>query len=130
MGKLATETKEIASDFKIPGPEGIKIEKFIMDPVVQMIELSYPESETYYMYFLEGVDQLGRKFEFDVRESDNEKAKLYFSPITSEISADELLKEVEEINFKLIRQELPEEGGKIDTPMENIGETFTIHIKK
>ncbi len=130
MGKLESETKEIASDFLIPGTEGIKIETFIINPVVQMIELKYPESETSYMYFLEGVDQLGRKFEFDVRESDKEKAKLYFSPITSEISADELLKEVEEINFTLVRQELPKEGGKIDTPIENIGESFTIHIKK
>ncbi|MDD7363594.1 MAG: DUF4179 domain-containing protein [Peptoniphilus sp.] len=129
MAKMEAPKRVVAKDVQIDETRGIAVDRFTLSPLAQKMVLTYPESESDYMYRLEGTDSKGRVVNFEVINSDQHAAHLYFSPETSDITADELLHDVDRLDCQLYRQALPDKSGKVDTKEDKVGEEFEIDIK-
>ncbi len=129
MDDMKMEKRVVAEDMKIKGTDFLKLKSFTMSPAAQKITLTYPSFNEDYIFSIKAKTEDRKIIEFDTRNSDKQKSELYFSPFTSDLTADELLNYKGELNCQLYRQILPKESGKIDTPIEKYGEEFTISIK-
>lgn len=126
--QIYKETKTIVENYPIPGTDKIKIKSFTMNPVSQKILLSYPDLKNSSPISLEGFDKQGRKVVFEVNYSNKKEATLFFSPISSEVTADQLSEEVESITFTLYGSQFPEESGRSNSS-EPWSQEFTISLK-
>lgn len=129
MDAMKMEKRVIAEDMEIKGTDFMKLKSFTMSPAAQKITLTYPSFNEYYLFYIESKTYDGKKVNFDVRDANQNISNLYFSPLESDITADELLNYKGELKCQLSRQLMPKESGKIDTPIEKYGEEFTINIK-
>lgn len=126
--KLLPETKTILTNFMIPKTD-IMIESFKLSALAQKIVLIYHETEQGGIYSLVGTDDKGKKVVFETRDGDKTRASLHFEPLSSEITATELLEKTKSLTLRLERQAIPEESGKFDTPIEVVSEPFEVKLQ-
>nr|DAN97679.1 MAG TPA: hypothetical protein [Caudoviricetes sp.] len=126
--KLLPETKTILTNFMIPKTD-VMIESFKLNALAQKIVLSYHEAGKRYIYSLVGADDQGKKVVFETRDGDKTRASLHFEPLSSEITATELLEKTKSLTLRLERQAIPEESGKFDTPIEVVSEPFEVKLQ-
>lgn len=126
--KLLPETKTVLTNFMIPKTD-IMVESFRLNALAQKIVLSYHETEQGGIYSLVGTDDKGKKVVFETRDGDKTRVSLHFEPLSSEITATELLENTKSLTLRLERQAIPEKSGKFDTPIEKIGEPFEVKLQ-
>ena len=127
--KIKLPKKLVLQNFNIPNTNSIIIDKFIISPVAQKITLKFPKPESNYIYSIKATDSQNKLIYFETLDSDKNGANLYFSPVISEISANEMLNKTKKIKCQLYRRKFPEESGKINTTEEKIGDEFIINIR-
>ena len=119
----------IAKDFTIPNTNNIVIESFTTSPASQKIVLTYPDSEDGYIYSIKARDSKDRFVYFETREAEKNKSNLYFSPIISKVTADELLNEIKSLKCQLYRVTVNSYDKKMPIGEQAIGDEFTLTLK-
>lgn len=130
MSQMQMNKKLIAKDFTIPNTNNIVIESFTTSPASQKIVLSYPDSEDGYIYSIKARDSKDRFVYFETREAEKNKSNLYFSPVTSKVTADEILNEIKTLKCQLYRVTVHSYDGK-EMPIgeQKVGDEFTLTLK-
>lgn len=130
MSQMQMNKNLIAKDFTIPNTNNIVIESFTTSPVSQKIVLTYPDSEDGYIYSIKARDSKDRFVYFETREAEKNKSNLYFSPVISEVTADEILNEIKTLKCQLYRVTVHSYDNK-EMPVgeEAIGDEFTLTLK-
>lgn len=130
MSQMQMNKKLIAKDFTIPNTNNIVIESFTTSPASQKILLTYPDIEDGYLYSIKARDSKDRFVYFETGEAEKNKSNLYFSPVTSKVTADELLNEIKTLKCQLYRVTVNSYDGKeIPTREQAIGNEFTLTLK-
>lgn len=130
MSQMKMNKNLIAKDFTIPDTNNIVIESFTTSPASQKILLTYPDSEDGYLYSIKARDSKNRFVYFETCEAEKNKSNLYFSPVTSKVTADELLNEIKTLKCQLYRVTVHSYDGKeIPTGEQAIGDEFTLTLK-
>ena len=130
MSQMQMNKNLIAKDFTIPNTNNIVIESFTTSPASQKIVLTYPDSEDGYIYSIKARDSKDRFVYFETREAEKNKSNLYFSPVTSKVTADEILNEIKTLKCQLYRVTVHSYDGK-EMPIgeQKIGDEFTLTLK-
>lgn len=130
MSQMQMNKNLIAKDFTIPNTNNIVIESFTTSPASQKIVLSYPDSEDGYIYSIKSRDSKDRFVYFETREAEKNKSNLYFSPVTSKVTADEILNEIKTLKCQLYRVTVHSYDGK-EMPIgeQKVGDEFTLTLK-
>ena len=128
MAKMKMEKRIIAKDFAVPDSNGIMIKEFAMSPASQKMILTYPSSAKNTIFSVKAKDSKGRLVYFETIEASKNTSTLYFSPVTSEVTADELLNDISTLKCQLYKEELPNNGGKELNEEEAIGDEFTFNL--
>lgn len=130
MSQMKMNKNLIAKDFTIPDTNNIVIESFTTSPASQKIVLTYPDAEDGYLYSIKARDSKDRFVYFETSEAEKNKSNLYFSPVTSKVTADELLNEMKTLKCQLYRVTVNSYDGK-EMPIEeqSIGDEFTLTLK-
>ena len=130
MSQMQMNKKLIAKDFTIPNTNNIVIESFTTSPASQKILLTYPDSEDGYLYSIKARDSKNRFVYFETREAEKNKSNLYFSPVISKVTADELLSGVGTLKCQLYRVTVHSYDNK-EMPIgeQAIGDEFTLTLK-
>ena len=130
MSQMQMNKKLIAKDFTIPNTNNIVIESFTTSPASQKILLTYPDSEDGYLYSIKARDSKNRFVYFETREAEKNKSNLYFSPVISKVTADELLNGIETLKCQLYRVTVHSYDNK-EMPIgeQAIGDEFTLTLK-
>ena len=128
MAKMKMEKRSIAKDFAVPNTNGIMIKEFTMSPASQKMILTHPQSEKDTVFSVKARDPKGRLVYFETLEADADTSILYFSPVISEVTADELLNDTSTLKCQLYKEELPNHGGKESNEEEAIGDEFTFNL--
>lgn len=130
MSQMKMNKNLIAKDFTIPDTNNIVIESFTTSPASQKIVISYPDSEDGFIYTIKARDSKDRFVYFETREAEKNKSNLYFSPVTSKVTADELLNEIKKLKCQLYRVTVHSYGDK-EMPIgeQAIGDEFTLTLK-
>lgn len=130
MSQMQMNKNLIAKDFTIPNTNNIVIESFTTSPASQKIVLSYPDSEDGYIYSIKARDSKDRFVYFETHEAEKNKSNLYFSPVISKVTADELLNEIKTLKCQLYRVTVHSYDGKeMHIGEEAIGDEFTLTLK-
>ncbi len=130
MSQMKMNKNLIAKDFTIPDTNNIVIESFTTSPASQKILLNYPDTEDGYLYSIKARDSKDRFVYFETGEAEKNKSNLYFSPVTSKVTADEFLNEIKTLKCQLYRVTVNSYDGK-EMPIEEqaIGDEFTLTLK-
>ena len=130
MSQMQMNKKLIAKDFTIPDTNNIVIESFTTSPASQKIVLSYPDTEDGYIYSIKARDSKDRFVYFETCEAEKNKSNLYFSPVTSKVTADELLNEIKTLKCQLYRVTIRSYDNK-EMPIgeQKVGDEFTLTLK-
>ena len=128
MAKMKMEKRIIAKDFAVPDSNGIMIKEFAMSPASQKMILTYPPLAKDTVFSVKARDSKGRLVYFETIEASKNTSTLYFSPVTSEVTADELLNDISTLKCQLYKEELPNNGGKESNEEEAIGDEFTFEL--
>ena len=130
MSQMQMNKKLIAKDFTIPDTNNIVIESFTTSPASQKIVLSYPDTEDGYIYSIKARDPKDRFVYFETCEAEKNKSNLYFSPVTSKVTADELLNEIKTLKCQLYRVTIRSYDNK-EMPIgeQKVGDEFTLTLK-
>lgn len=130
MSQMQMNKNLIAKDFTIPNTNNIVIESFTTSPASQKILLTYPDIEDGYLYSIKARDSKDRFVYFETCEAEKNKSNLYFSPVTSKVTADELLNEIKTLKCQLYRVTVRSYDGK-EMPIgeQKIGDEFTLTLK-
>ena len=130
MSQMQMNKKLIARDFTIPNTNNIVIESFTTSPASQKILLTYPDIEDGYLYSIKARDSKDRFVYFETGEAEKNKSNLYFSPVTSKVTADELLNEIKTLKCQLYRVTVHSyDNREIPTGEQAIGDEFTLTLK-
>lgn len=129
MSQMQMNKNLIAKDFTIPNTNNIVIESFTTSPASQKIVLSYPDSEDGYIYTIKAKDSKDRFVYFETREAEKNKSNLYFSPVTSKVTADELLNEIKTLKCQLYRVTVRSYDKEMPIGEQAIGDEFTLTLK-
>lgn len=130
MSQMKMNKNLIAKDFTIPDTNNIVIESFTTSPASQKIVLSYPDSEDGYIYSIKARDSKDRFVYFETHEAEKNKSNLYFSPVTSKVTTDELLNEIKTLKCQLYRVTVNSYGNKeMPTGEQKVGDEFTLTLK-
>ncbi|MDU1642923.1 DUF4179 domain-containing protein [Peptoniphilus harei] len=130
MSQMQMNKKLIAKDFTIPNTNNIVIESFTTSPASQKILLTYPDIEDGYLYSIKARDSKDRFVYFETGEAEKNKSNLYFSPVTSKVTADELLNEIKTLKCQLYRVTVHSyDNREIPTGEQAIGDEFTLTLK-
>ena len=130
MSQMKMNKNLIAKDFTIPDTNNIVIESFTTSPASQKIVISYPDTENGYIYSIKARDSKNRFVYFETREAEKNKSNLYFSPVTSKVTADELLNEIKTLKCQLYRVTVHSYDDKeIPIGEQAIGDEFTLTLK-
>lgn len=130
MSQMQMNKKLIAKDFTIPNTNNIVIESFTTSPASQKILLTYPDTEDGYLYSIKARDSKDRFVYFETGEAEKNKSNLYFSPVTSKVTADELLNEIKTLKCQLYRVTVHSyDNREIPTGEQAIGDEFTLTLK-
>ena len=130
MSQMKMNKNLIAKDFTIPDTNNIVIESFTTSSASQKIVISYPDTEDGYIYLIKARDSKDRFVYFETREAEKNKSNLYFSPVTSKVTADELLNEIKTLKCQLYRVTVHSYDDK-EMPIgeQAIGDEFTLTLK-
>ena len=128
MAKMKMEKRIIAKDFAVPDSNGIMIKEFAMSPASQKMILTYPPSAKDTIFSVKARDSKGRLVYFETIEADKNTSTLYFSPVTSEVTADELLNDITSLKCQLYKAELSNRSGKESDGERAIGDEFTFEL--
>lgn len=130
MSQMQMNKNLIAKDFTIPNTNNIVIESFTTSPASQKIVLTYPDAEDGYLYSIKARDSKDRFVYFETGEAEKNKSNLYFSPVTSKVTADELLNEIKTLKCQLYRVTVHSyDNREIPTGEQAIGDEFTLTLK-
>ena len=130
MSQMHMNKNLIAKDFTIPNTNNIVIESFTTSPASQKILLTYPDIEDGYLYSIKARDSKDRFVYFETGEAEKNKSNLYFSPVTSKVTADELLNEIKTLKCQLYRVTVHSyDNREIPTGEQAIGDEFTLTLK-
>lgn len=129
MSQMQMNKNLIAKDFTIPNTNNIVIESFTTSPASQKIVLSYPDSEDGYIYSIKARDSKDRFVYFETREAEKNKSNLYFSPVTSKVTAVELLNEIKTLKCQLYRVTVHSYDKEMPIGEQVIGNEFTLTLK-
>ena len=130
MSQMKMNKNLISKDFTIPDTNNIVIESFTTSPASQKIILRYPDSENGYIYSIKARDSKDRFVYFETREAEKNKSTLYFSPVTSKVTANELLNEIKTLKCQLYRVTVRSYDNK-EMPIgeQAIDDEFTLALK-
>ena len=130
MSQMQMKKTILAKNFTIPNTNNIVIESFTTSPASQKIVLSYPDSEDGYIYTIKARDSKDRFVYFETCEAEKNKSNLYFSPVTSKVTADELLNETKTLKCQLYRVTIRSYDNK-EMPIgeQKVGDEFTLTLK-
>ena len=130
MSQMKMNKNLIAKDFTIPDTNNIVIESFTTSPASQKITLTYPDTEDGYIYSIKARDSKDRFVYFETREAEKNKSNLYFSPVTSKVTADELLNEIKTLKCQLYRVTVHSyDHREMPIGEQAIGDEFTLTLK-
>lgn len=129
MSQMQMNKKLIAKDFTIPNTNNIVIESFTTSPASQKILLSYPDSEDGHIYSIKARDSKDRFVYFETGEAEKNKSNLYFSPVTSKVTADEILNEIKTLKCQLYRVTVNSYDKEMPIGEQAIGDEFTLTLK-
>ncbi len=130
MSQMKMNKNLIAKDFTIPDTNNIVIESFTTSPASQKIILTYPDTEDGYIYSIKARDSKDRFVYFETREAEKNKSNLYFSPVTSKVTADELLNEIKTLKCQLYRVTVHSyDHREMPIGEQAIGDEFTLTLK-
>ncbi len=128
MAKMKMEKRIIAKDFAVPNSNGIMIKEFTMSPASQKMTLTYPPSAKDTIFSVKARDPKGRLAYFETIEADENTSTLYFSPVISEVTADELLNDITSLKCQLYKAELSNRSRKESDGERAIGDEFTFEL--
>lgn len=129
MSQMKMKKNLIAKDFTIPDTNNIVIESLATSPASQKILLTYPDSEDGYLYSIKARDSKNRFVYFETREAEKNKSTLYFSPVISKVTADELLNEIKTLKCQLYRVTVNSYDKEMPIGEQAIGDEFTLTLK-
>mgnify|MGYP007015053879 FL=1 len=129
MGKMKIEKRIIAKDFAVPNGNGMMIKEFAMSPASQKMILTYPPSAKDTIFSVKARDSKGRLVYFEAIEASKNTSTLYFSPVISEVTADELLNDITSLKCQLYRSEIADHSGKESHGEQAMGSEFTLDLK-
>ncbi len=129
MSQMQMKKTKLAKDFTIPNTNNIVIKSITTSPASQKIVLTYPDSEDRYIYTIKAKDSKDRFVYFETREAENNKSNLYFSPVTSKVTADELLNEIKTLKCQLYRVTVHSYDKEMPIGEQAIGDEFTLTLK-
>ena len=129
MSQMKMNKNLIAKDFTIPDTNNIVIESFTTSPASQKIVISYPDTEDGYIYSIKARDSKNRFVYFETREAEKNKSTLYFSPVISKVTADELLNEIKTLKCQLYRVTVNSYDKEMPIGEQAIGDEFTLTLK-
>ena len=129
MSQMKMNKNLIAKDFTIPDTNNIVIESFTTSPASQKIVISYPDTEYGYIYLIKARDSKDRFVYFETREAEKNKSTLYFSPVISKVTADELLNEIKTLKCQLYRVTVNSYDKEMPIGEQAIGDEFTLTLK-
>ena len=129
MSQMQMNKKLIAKNFTIPDTNNIVIESFTTSPASQKIVLTYPDTEDGYIYSIKARDSKNRFVYFETGEAEKNKSNLYFSPVTSKVTADELLNEIKTLKCQLYRVTVNSYDKEMPIGEQAIGDEFTLTLK-
>ena len=128
MAKMKMDKRVIARNFSLPSTKGFAIKEFTMSPASQKMILTYPPLAKDTIFSVKARDSKGRLVYFETIEADAGTSILYFSPVMSEVTADELLNDISTLKCQLYKEELPNHGRKESNEEEAIGDEFTFEL--
>ncbi|MDU7151090.1 MAG: DUF4179 domain-containing protein [Peptoniphilus grossensis] len=129
MSQMKMNKNIISKDFTIPDTNNIVIESLTTSPASQKIVLTYPDSEDGFIYTIKARDSKDRFVYFETREAEKNKSNLYFSPVTSKVTADELLNEIKTLKCQLYRVTVRSYDKEMPIGEQAIGDEFTLTLK-
>lgn len=129
MSQMKMKKNLIAKDFTIPDTNNIVIERLATSPASQKIVLTYPDSEDGYLYSIKARDSKDKFVYFETREAEKNKSTLYFSPVISKVTADELLNEIKTLKCQLYRVTVNSYDKEMPIGEQAIGDEFTLTLK-
>ena len=129
MSQMKMNKNIISKDFTIPDTNNIVIESLTTSPASQKIVLTYPDSEDGFIYTIKARDSKDRFVYFETREAKKNKSNLYFSPVTSKVTADELLNEIKTLKCQLYRVTVNSYDKEMPIGEQAIGDEFTLTLK-
>ena len=129
MSQMKMKKNLIAKDFTIPDTNNIVIESLATSPASQKIVLTYPDSEDGYLYSIKARDSKDKFVYFETREAEKNKSNLYFSPVISKVTADELLNEIKTLKCQLYRVTVNSYDKEMPIGEQKIGDEFTLTLK-
>ena len=92
--------------------------------------MTYPDSEDGFIYSIKAIDSKNRFVYFETHEAEKNKSNLYFSPVISKVTADELLNEIKTLKCQLYRVTVNSyDNREIPTGEQAIGDEFTLTLK-
>lgn len=129
MSQMKMNKNIISKDFTIPDTNNIVIESLTTSPASQKIVLTYPDSEDGFIYTIKARDSKDRFVYFETREAEKNKSNLYFSPVISKVTADELLNEIKTLKCQLYRVTVHSYDKEMPIGEQKIGDEFTLTLK-
>ena len=129
MSQMKMKKNLIAYNFTIPATNEIVIESFALSPASQKIILTYPDTENGYLYSIKARDSKDRFVCFETREGEENTSTLYFSPVISKVTADELLNEIKTLKCQLYRVTVNSYDKEMPIGEQAIGDEFTLTLK-
>ncbi|WP_010244227.1 hypothetical protein [Peptoniphilus rhinitidis] len=130
MSQMKMKKNLIVRDFTIPDTNKILIESFTISPASQKILLTYPDTENGYLYSIKARDSKDRFVYFETCEAEKNTSTLYFSPVTSKVTADELLNEIKTLKCQLYRVTVHSYDNKeMSIGEQAIGDEFTLKLR-
>ncbi|WP_019138587.1 hypothetical protein [Peptoniphilus timonensis] len=129
MSQMKMNKNLIAKDFTIPDTNNIVIESIATSPASQKILLTYPDTEDGYLYSIKARDSKDRFVYFETREAEKNKSNLYFSPVISKVTADELLNEIKTLKCQLYRVTVHSYDKEMPIGEQAIGDEFTLKLR-
>ena len=128
MGKMKMEKRIIAKDLAVPNSNGMMIKEFAMSPASQKMILTYPPSAKDTIFSVKARDSKGRLVYFETIEASKNTSTLYFSPVISEVTADELLNDITSLKCQLYKAERPNRSWKESNEEQAMGSEFTLDL--
>lgn len=128
MAKMKMDKRVIARDFSLPSTKGFAIKEFTMSPASQKMILTYPPLAKDTVFSVKARDSKNRLVYFETLEADENTSTLYFSPVISEVTADELLNDITSLKCQLYKAELSNRSGKESDEERAIGDEFTFEL--
>lgn len=127
----AMKTSEINHVVNLKDAGEITFVEYVANPVQQRINVMFGEETANYDITLRGEDNLGRELQFYLAVKDGNQGKMVLYYLDNDTLLDNAknMEGVTSFTVTPYAQKYPEKSGKMDEPIEQIGEPFTIDVK-